>query len=71
VVNQIGTMPWRHVGQLMYSSTILNLGTRWRWVASFTPWPLYPPGKQLPVTIGPARWTPDSVWTLWRKISCP
>jgi hypothetical protein len=20
---------------------ILNLGTRWRWVISFTPWPLY------------------------------
>jgi hypothetical protein len=24
---------------------ILDLGTRWRWVASFTPWPLYPQGK--------------------------
>jgi hypothetical protein len=24
---------------------ILNLGTRWRWVVSFTPQPLYPQGK--------------------------
>jgi len=24
---------------------ILNLGTRWRWVVSFTPQPLYPWGK--------------------------
>jgi hypothetical protein len=24
---------------------ILNLGTRWRWVVSFTPRPLYPQGK--------------------------
>jgi len=24
---------------------ILNLGTRWRWVVSFTPWPLYSLGK--------------------------
>jgi len=24
---------------------ILDLGTRWRWVASFTPRPLYPQGK--------------------------
>jgi len=24
---------------------ILDLGIRWRWVGSFTPWPLYPPGK--------------------------
>jgi hypothetical protein len=24
---------------------IFDLGTRWRWVVSFTPWPLYPQGK--------------------------
>jgi hypothetical protein len=24
---------------------ILDLGTRWRWEVSFTPWPLYPHGK--------------------------
>jgi hypothetical protein len=24
---------------------ILDLGTRWRWVVSFTPWPLYPQGE--------------------------
>jgi hypothetical protein len=24
---------------------IANLGTNWRWVVSFTPWPLYPEGK--------------------------
>jgi hypothetical protein len=24
---------------------ILDLGTRWRWVVSFTTWPLYPQGK--------------------------
>jgi hypothetical protein len=28
-----------------YSSTFLNLGTRWRWVVNFTPLPLYPRGK--------------------------
>jgi hypothetical protein len=27
---------------------ILDLGTRWRWVVSFTPQPLYPQGKTLP-----------------------
>jgi hypothetical protein len=26
---------------------IIELGTRWRWVVSFTPWPLYPRGKSL------------------------
>jgi hypothetical protein len=26
---------------------ILDIGTRWRWVVSFTPWPLYPQGKSL------------------------
>jgi hypothetical protein len=34
-------VPWRHIGQWRYSSTILDLGTRWRWVVNFTPRPLY------------------------------
>jgi hypothetical protein len=29
-----------------YSSTILNLGTRWRWVVSFKPLQLYPQGNR-------------------------
>jgi hypothetical protein len=32
-------------GKWRYSSTILDLGTSWRWVVSFTPLPLYPRGK--------------------------
>jgi hypothetical protein len=31
-----------------YSSIILDLGTRWRWVVSFMPRPLYPQGKSPP-----------------------
>jgi hypothetical protein len=34
-------MRWRSVGEWRYSSTILGLGTRWRWVVSFTPRSLY------------------------------
>jgi hypothetical protein len=34
------------MGEWRYSSTILDLGTRWRWVVSFTPWSLYPRGKR-------------------------
>jgi hypothetical protein len=66
-------MPWRPVGEWTYSSTILNLGTRWRWVASFTPLPLYPRGKHRPVPIvWKAGWTPEPVWRLWSwEISCP
>jgi hypothetical protein len=30
------------MGEWRYSSTILYLGTRWRWVVYFTPLPLYP-----------------------------
>jgi hypothetical protein len=30
------------MGEWRHSSTILDLGTRWRWVVSFTPQPLYP-----------------------------
>jgi hypothetical protein len=32
-------------GEWSYSSTSLDLGTRWRWVVSFTLLPLYPRGK--------------------------
>jgi hypothetical protein len=38
-------MPWRHMGEWRYSSTILDLGTRWRWAISFTPRMLYPRGN--------------------------
>jgi hypothetical protein len=31
----------KDMGEWRYSSTILDLGTRWRWVVSFTPRPLY------------------------------
>jgi hypothetical protein len=33
---------WRNGG---IAPRILDLSTRWRWVASFTPWPLYPQEK--------------------------
>jgi hypothetical protein len=29
-----------------YSSIILDLDTRWKWVVSFTPHPLYPPPQR-------------------------
>jgi hypothetical protein len=39
-------------GGVKYSSTILDLGTRWRKVVSFRPRPLYPQGK---ITLVPTR----------------
>jgi hypothetical protein len=33
------------MGEWRHSYTILDLGTRWRWVVSFTRRPLYPRGK--------------------------
>jgi hypothetical protein len=39
------TMPWRRVKKWRYSSTILDLGTRWRWVVSFTSRSLYHRGN--------------------------
>jgi hypothetical protein len=45
VLNWLSTKLWRHMTQWRYSSTIRDLNTRWRWLVSFTPWPLYPRGK--------------------------
>jgi hypothetical protein len=41
-------MPWRYMGEWCYSSTILDLSTRWRWVVSskpqhFSPGEISPP----------------------------
>jgi hypothetical protein len=39
------TTSWIYMGEWRYSSTIVGLCTRWRWVVSFSPLPLYLPGK--------------------------
>jgi hypothetical protein len=38
-------MSWRHTGEWKYSSNFHHLVTRWRWVVSFIPLPLYPSRK--------------------------
>jgi hypothetical protein len=45
VLNLISTAPWRRVGEWKYSSTIIDLDTRWRCVITFTPRPIYPWGR--------------------------
>jgi hypothetical protein len=42
MLNYLSTMPQSYMKEWRYSSTILDLGTRWSWVVSFTPRPLYP-----------------------------
>jgi hypothetical protein len=44
---------WRSRGIVL---RIFNLGIRWMWVVSFTPRPLYSPGKEPPVSIGYGGW---------------
>jgi hypothetical protein len=40
------TKPWRRFGGVeVWLHAFFDLGTRWRWVVSFTPRPLYPQGK--------------------------
>jgi hypothetical protein len=41
----MSTRSYDHMGECRYNSTIIDLGTRWRWEASFTPRPLYPRGQ--------------------------
>jgi hypothetical protein len=38
-LNSLSTKLWVHMGEWRFSSIILVLGTRWRWVVSFTPLP--------------------------------
>jgi hypothetical protein len=73
VLNKLSTMPREHMREWKYSSTILDPGTGWRWVVSFTPLSLYSWGKSPPVPIEwEAGWVPKPDWTLWRREkSCP
>jgi hypothetical protein len=41
VLNYLSTTPWRRVREWRYCSNILDLGSGWRWVVSFTPQLLY------------------------------
>jgi hypothetical protein len=39
-------MPWRRIGEVeVQLHAFFNLGSRWMWLVSFTPRPLYPQGK--------------------------
>lgn len=51
-----------------YSPTVLNLGTMWRKVVSFTPWLPLSPEKGYEVLIRQeAVWAPQPVWMLLRR----
>jgi hypothetical protein len=39
-------MPWKRMGSGCIDPRFLDLGTSWRWVVSFTRWPLLPLGKE-------------------------
>jgi hypothetical protein len=57
-------MPWRRMVEWSYSSTILDLGTRWRRVVSFTP-SGFTSGERAPGTHWIGSWlVPGPVWTL-------
>jgi hypothetical protein len=61
-------MPWRHIGGSGgIALFILNLGTRWKWVANFTLQLLYLQ-ERTPVPIEQeAGWATEVVWTFWRR----
>jgi hypothetical protein len=60
---KLSTTPWRRMREWRYSSTILDLGSRQRWVVSFTPLPLYPRDPLYRRLGGP----PEPVWTSWKR----
>jgi hypothetical protein len=47
-------MPWRRMVEFRYGSIILDLGTRWRWVVSFTPLTLFPGSLCIGGWMGPS-----------------
>jgi hypothetical protein len=45
MLNSLSITPWKRIGKRRYICTILDLGTKLRWLASFMPHLLYPPRK--------------------------
>jgi hypothetical protein len=74
VLNYLNTTPSRYVGENRYSSAILDLGNRWRWVVSFTHRPLCFSERARDMHLEMRMGEPHSrSWPLMenRKISCP
>lgn len=46
---------------------VLNLSTRWRWVISFTPRPLYPRKRRAGPIHYEVGWAPETAWTCLRR----
>jgi hypothetical protein len=56
------------MGEWRYTSTILDFGTRWEWMISFMPWPLYPQGKRTQYPLDRRLSGLQSpIWTLWSR----
>jgi hypothetical protein len=56
------------MGEWRYNSTILDLGTRWLWMVSFTHRPLYSRRKTSLYPLDRKLGGPHNrVWTLWRR----
>jgi hypothetical protein len=66
VLNQLSTTPWISMGSGRIDQRILDLGTSWRWVVSFTPG-RFNPGERAPGAhqIGDCV-IPEPVWTTCR-----
>jgi hypothetical protein len=67
VLNQLSTMPWRHMGSGDIAPVFLT-STLDRQVFSFTAWPLYPLGKNPHIPIRQETgWTQAPVSMLWNR----
>lgn len=64
----LSTMSWRCTGRVVKAPDILNLGTRWKCVASITPPP--PPGKE-PTLGRRSGETESGLHVLERRNPCP
>jgi hypothetical protein len=60
-------MQWRLMEEWRYSSTLLDLGTRWKWVVSFRPLPLYIRGKNTRYSLDRRVGAPQSQSACWEE----
>jgi len=53
-------------GEQTYIYIHFNLGAIWKWVVSFTPWPLYLWKRTSIPILQDTYWVPEPFWSFWR-----
>jgi hypothetical protein len=71
MLHKLSVIPWRCLGSGSIDPHIVKIGTTWKRVVSFRPLPFYSHGNSPLWQLDLRLVSPELVWALWTKVSCP